>query len=153
MIRTIGFLASIGLLAACGGDRRDVDRTRTNVTYIAVTPGAAPVDGVDDAVVAAMATAPGGVVAPAPVARFATGPIYSACRAAGRSGASRERCGCVQWVADRHLDASQQRRGAAYFTDQHQLQEVRQSDDRSNAEFWTAWRAFGASAGDLCRET
>ena len=81
---------------------------------------------------------------------FATGPIYSACRAAGRDQASRARCGCVQAVADRELDASDQRRGAGFFSDPHQAQVVRQSDRAIDERFWTRWRAFGDAAARIC---
>ena len=130
---------------------------------IAVTPGAVPVgataggvttttlDPASPTIVAA--AVPAATTAPTPVVRFATGPIYSACLGAGRAGATQQRCGCVQWVADRQLTAEQQRRGAKYFSDQHDLQEVRQSDGRSDAAFWEAWKAFGSSAGEICRAT
>lgn len=190
MIRTVGILSSLALLAGCGGDGRGSPyssaRAQTGaVSYIPVTPGAQPVAGAQagsgPVLTGPIAVTPGAVpilpgetqgevvtttLAPQPVAqtvpqpapvtpvvRFATGPIYDACRGSAREGASRERCGCVQWVADRQLTSQQQRRGAKYFTDQHDLQEVRQSDDRSNAEFWEAWKAFGDQAGDLCQGT
>ncbi|MEP4197909.1 MAG: hypothetical protein ABJL99_19965 [Aliishimia sp.] len=93
--------------------------------------------------------------APEPIVRFATGPIFSACQKAGRKAASRARCGCVQWVADKELNASDQRRGATYFSNQHQLQEVRQSQDRnsSNERFWAAWKAYGQVATQQCKGT
>ncbi|MEM8578549.1 MAG: hypothetical protein AAGF60_11905 [Pseudomonadota bacterium] len=83
---------------------------------------------------------------------FATGPIQAACQRAGRKQSSRGRCGCVQAVADMELSAADQRRGAGYFSDPHALQEVRQSSERvaSNGRFWTAWKAFGARAEQLC---
>lgn len=122
------------------------------VAYVPVTPGATPItEGTSQTrVVATAAPAPQASV---PAVTFATGPIHDACRAAGRRGATRERCGCVQWVADRELTHRQQQRGARYFTDQQQLQEVRQSDDRSNSDFWQAWSRFGSRAGGLCRGT
>ncbi|MEL7097329.1 MAG: hypothetical protein AAGM84_00745 [Pseudomonadota bacterium] len=93
-----------------------------------------------------------GPATPAPSVLFATGPIKTACEAAGRKQASRARCGCVQAVADMELSAAQQRRGAGYFRDPHALQEVRQSSQSnpSNGRFWTAWKAFGARAEALC---
>ncbi|MEL6566619.1 MAG: hypothetical protein AAFQ59_19405 [Pseudomonadota bacterium] len=81
---------------------------------------------------------------------FATGPIYSACRAAGRDAASRARCGCVQAVADRELDAGDQRRGAGFFTDPHEAQVVRQSDRSIDERFWTRWRAYSDAAARIC---
>lgn len=183
MIRTIGLLASLAFLAACGGDNRGSANSGTRaegaaVAYVPVTPGAQPLQGADGQVqTRPVALTPGAVPVPAgdtygqaelvtvaavtPVARppaaqaptvkFATGPIFDACRKAGRAGATRARCGCVQWTADQDLTGGQQRRGARYFTDQHDLQEVRQSDDASNAEFWRAWSKFGARADEQCR--
>ena len=182
MIRTIGLTMSLAALAACGDGRgspySSARAQQSSVAYVPVTPGAVPVTG-GQTLSGPIAVTPGAVpiqpgdasagvvqttalapapaapapAAPAPAVRFATGPIYSACLESSRSGASQQRCGCVQWVADRQLDADQQRRGATFFTNQHGLQEVRQSDGRSDAEFWTAWKAFGASAGDMCRNT
>lgn len=85
-----------------------------------------------------------------PTALFATGPIYSACRQAGRDQASRARCGCVQAVANRELDASDQRRGAGFFSDPHEAQEVRQSDRAIDERFWQRWRAYGDEAARIC---
>lgn len=81
---------------------------------------------------------------------FATGPLNSACLAAGRKQASRARCGCIQAVADRELSAADQRRGVRVFKDPHGLQEARQSDRASDNEFWAAWKAYGNTAQTLC---
>lgn len=173
MIRTVGLLAGFAVLSACGGDRGGSNASGAGapssaITYVPVTPGARPILAGEDGVAVAQGAVPvladGAQVemvvaaaAPAPrspaqgAAAFATGPIFDACRSAGRSGATRDRCGCVQWVADGELTPQQQRRGARYFSDQHGLQEVRQSDDRENSEFWQAWSRFGTRAGDLCR--
>lgn len=86
-------------------------------------------------------------------AKFATGPIYAACRSSGRDAASAARCGCVQWVADRSLSASDQKRGAGYFQAKQALQDVRQSDRAANARFWDTWTSFGENAAQQCRET
>lgn len=82
-----------------------------------------------------------------------TGPIASACAAAGRSGASRVRCGCIQAVADRALSRGDQRRGAAFFDDPHRAQEVRQSDRAGDEAFWERWKVFAAGAERVCRAT
>lgn len=173
---TVGGLAtSLAVLAGCGdgrGSPYSSERAqRSSVSYIPVTPGAVPVMEpqvltgpiavTPGAVPVPIETASAGAVtttalapaAPAPVVRFSTGPIYSACLDAQRAGATPARCGCVQWVADRHLTADQQRRGAGYFIDQHELQEVRQSGGGSDAAFWDAWKAFGTAAGEMCRDT
>ncbi|WP_299367866.1 hypothetical protein [uncultured Tateyamaria sp.] len=85
-----------------------------------------------------------------PAVLFATGPIYSACRASDRKQASRARCGCVQAVADQSLSAGEQRRGAGFFSNPHQAQVVRQSDNSSDERFWRKWRAYGDRAAKLC---
>jgi hypothetical protein len=176
MIRTVGVMVALAGLTACGDGRGTIYSSeraqRSTPTYVAVTPGAAPTTNgpvltgpiaVTPGAVPvheAQAQAPAGAVTTtrlAPVSpetvRFATGPIYSACLDAGRNGATQKRCGCVQWVADRQLTRAQQNRGAGYFSAQHDLQEVRQSDGRNDEEFWEAWSAFGQSAGNICRGT
>ncbi|MGB0855403.1 MAG: hypothetical protein ACPGSI_19055, partial [Pikeienuella sp.] len=110
---------------------------------IAITPGAVPVDTstveifdpsqliVATSLRPVVSTRRGGS-APAPQAAvtaprvtrtspsvyYAKGPIYAACRQAGRKEASDRRCGCVQAVADQKLTATQQKRGAGYFSNQ-----------------------------------
>ncbi len=81
---------------------------------------------------------------------FATGPIYSACRAGGRDQASRARCGCVQAVANRELSANDQRRGAAFFKNPHQAQVTRQSDRPADERFWLRWKAYSQDAARMC---
>lgn len=84
---------------------------------------------------------------------YATGPIQQACQRAGRKASSRARCGCIQAVANRELSARDQRRGAGYFSNQHALQEVRQSDNPGNERFWKAWKAYGQRAASVCKGT
>lgn len=81
---------------------------------------------------------------------FATGPIYSACQSAGRKQASRQRCGCVQAVADSSLSADDQRRGAAFFSDPQKAQNVRQSSSNRDERFWGKWKAYSDRAAQLC---
>mgnify|MGYP001793514517 CR=1 FL=1 len=81
---------------------------------------------------------------------FATGPIFSACQSAGRKQASRARCGCVQAVADQSLTSSEQRRGAGFFSDPHQAQVVRQSDNTLDERFWRRWKDYSSSAAQVC---
>lgn len=81
---------------------------------------------------------------------FATGPIYSACRRAGRREASRERCGCVQAVANQTLIAADQARGAEFFDKPSLAQEVRQSDRTIDERFWDRWKAYSEQATRLC---
>ncbi|MEX0367644.1 MAG: hypothetical protein AB3N22_16355 [Ruegeria sp.] len=81
---------------------------------------------------------------------FATGPIYSACQQAGRQQASRARCGCVQAVANQSLNANDQRRGAGFFSDPQQAQDVRQSDNAMDERFWRRWKDYSESATRQC---
>lgn len=81
---------------------------------------------------------------------FASGPISQACLSAGRRAASRARCGCVQAVADFNLSPAEQRRGAAFFDDPQQAQDIRQSDNSANEVFWKKWKAYGQEAAQLC---
>ena len=85
-----------------------------------------------------------------PAVLFATGPIYSACRSAGRKDASRARCGCVQAVANQSLSSGDQRRGAGFFSDPHQAQVVRQSDNTLDERFWRRWKDYSSSAARMC---
>ena len=86
----------------------------------------------------------------APAVMFATGPIYSAWRQADRKQASRSQCGCVQAVANQSLDASDQRRGAGFFTDPQEAQDVRTSDRTIDERFWLRWKAYGDKAAQIC---
>jgi len=86
----------------------------------------------------------------APAVMFATGPIYSACRDAGRKQASRAQCGCVQAVANQSLDSSDQRRGAGFFSDPQEAQDVRTSDRAIDERFWLRWKAYGDRAAQIC---
>jgi len=81
---------------------------------------------------------------------FATGPIYSACRSAGRDQASRARCGCVQAVANQSLNSNDQRRGAGFFSNPQLAQDVRQSDRSIDELFWRRWKDYSESAGRQC---
>lgn len=85
-----------------------------------------------------------------PQAQFATGPIYSACRKAGRDAATRARCGCVQAVANRQLNAGDQQRGARFFDDPQEAQDVRQSDRNVDERFWRRWKDYSDVAAQMC---
>ena len=86
----------------------------------------------------------------APTDLVANGPIYSACRKAGRKQASRKHCGCVQGVAHQSLGPSEQQFGATFFDDPHSAQSVRQSDRHQDELFWTKWKEYGAQAVQMC---
>ena len=84
------------------------------------------------------------------VTRSASGPISAACEQAARKGASAERCGCVQAVANDSLSRRDQQLGASFFQDPHRAQEIRQSSSRDHAEFWDRWKSFGDAANKIC---
>ncbi|MEQ6249913.1 hypothetical protein ABMC89_13550 [Sulfitobacter sp. HNIBRBA3233] len=86
----------------------------------------------------------------APTQLYATGPIQRACLAQDRRGATSQKCGCIQAVADKELSGSEQRRGVKAFKDPHKLQVWRQSDRASDNAFWSTWKAFGESATRVC---
>ncbi|XDA97671.1 lipoprotein [Sulfitobacter sp. LCG007] len=104
-------------------------------------------------IVAALSACGGRKNASVPTTLFETGPIYSACLKLNKREASRERCGCVQAVADMSLSGGEQRKGAKLFKDPHRAQEVRQSDRSSDERFWLKWRAFGEQSERYCRAT
>ncbi|ASP23126.1 arginine transporter [Antarctobacter heliothermus] len=89
----------------------------------------------------------------APQVRVSSGPISDACLRAGRSGATRQRCGCIQSVANSDLTSSDQRLAATFFADPHRAQETRQSDNPRNEAFWKRYKAFAARAESACRAT
>lgn len=122
MVRIIGALSILTLVAACGGTRY----SSSNATSTRYAP------------------------ATSSQVLFASGPIANACRVAGRKQASRARCGCVQAVADRSLTSAEQRRGAAFFNDPHQAQVTRQSDNPANERFWKKWKSYSGDAARLC---
>ena len=78
------------------------------------------------------------------------GAIDNACVKAGRAGANRALCGCIQQVADMKLTRSDQRRAAQFFKDPHKAQEVRQSDRKSDEDFWLRYKEFAATAEAYC---
>jgi hypothetical protein len=131
MVRIIGALSILTLVAACGGGTR-YSSSNANSQRYSNTSNASYSQGAR------------------PKVLFASGPIATACRAAGRKQASRARCGCVQAVANRSLTSSEQRRGAAFFSDPHKAQVTRQSDNPANEKFWKKWKAYGVQASKQC---
>ncbi len=82
---------------------------------------------------------------------IASGPISEACQRAGRKAANRRLCGCVQAVANRDLSSSDQLLSAEFFSEPHQAQEIRQSDNPRHEAFWKRYTAFAARAEQTCR--
>lgn len=127
MLRLITAISVLAIVAACGGSRYSSNNAvGARSTLRSITPSTAR-----------------------PVL-FASGPIASACRNGGRKQATRDRCGCVQAVADRNLSSTEQRRGVAFFNDPQKAQDLRQSDNSGNERFWKKWKAYGAEAARLC---
>ncbi|WP_238547936.1 hypothetical protein [Meridianimarinicoccus roseus] len=79
------------------------------------------------------------------------GRIEQACTRSERVGGDTRLCTCIQRIADQLLTARDQRLAASFFKDPHRAQEVRQSDSRSDEQFWTRYRQFGALAEQSCR--
>jgi hypothetical protein len=86
----------------------------------------------------------------APVAAFATGPVYSACRASGRAAANRQLCGCVQAVADQTLSGRDARRIAGFFDDPEEAHAVKISDSWRNDAFWDRYRDYVSATRQTC---
>jgi hypothetical protein len=80
----------------------------------------------------------------------ASGPISQACLSGSRRGASQQLCGCVQAAADQTLSKRDQQRGSKFFSDPQSLQDLRQSDNRSNEKYWERWQVFTARAEAMC---
>jgi len=81
----------------------------------------------------------------------ASGPIGSACVAAGRSSASGALCSCVQAAANQTLSASDQARAAEFFADPEKAQSTRMSDSSASEAFWERYRNFVAMAEAVCK--
>ncbi len=84
---------------------------------------------------------------PAPVD---AGIIERACRSSGRSAATPQLCRCIQHVANGSLSRSERKKAAKFFKDPHMAQETRQSDRRSDEQFWQRYKAFGDRARASC---
>jgi len=80
----------------------------------------------------------------------ASGPIGSACVAAGRSSASGALCSCVQAAANQTLGASDQARAAEFFADPEKAQSTRMSDSSVTEAFWERYRNFVSMAEAMC---
>ncbi len=76
--------------------------------------------------------------------------IARACMSSGRTAANSQLCSCIQQAADMTLSNRDQRRAAKFFRDPHEAQEVRQSDRRTDEEFWLRYKSFGETAEAFC---
>ncbi len=78
------------------------------------------------------------------------GPISRACMASDRNARSYALCGCLQQVANRTLDRSDQRLAAKIFRKPQMAQDIKMSGSSSQKAFWQKYKAFGANATQTC---
>lgn len=76
--------------------------------------------------------------------------IQRACMGSDRPAANVQLCSCIQQAADMTLSGRDQRRAVRFFRDPHEAQVVRQSDRRSDEEFWLRYKSFGETAEAVC---
>lgn len=76
--------------------------------------------------------------------------IEKACKQSDRQAANSRLCGCIQDVADLTLSRGEQRVAASFFADPDKAQAVRQSDRRSDEQFWQKYVNFGSTAEAYC---
>ncbi len=76
--------------------------------------------------------------------------IKRACLASDRAAATRDRCSCIQRVADNILTRSDQKTVAKFFADPHQAQEVKMSKSAQDDALWDRYTAFGQTAQAVC---
>lgn len=78
------------------------------------------------------------------------GPISRACMASDNKARSTSVCGCIQQVANRTLDRSDQKLAAKIFRKPQMAQDIRMSDNRQHEVFWKKYKAFGTTASKTC---
>ena len=78
------------------------------------------------------------------------GPVSRACLASDSKARSYALCRCLQQVANRTLDRSDQRLAAKFFRKPQMAQDIKMSDSRSHEVFWTKYKSFGATASRSC---
>jgi len=76
--------------------------------------------------------------------------IKRACLASDRAAATRQRCGCIQGVADQVLTRRDQKTVARWFTDPHEAQEFKMSKSARDDALWERYQAFGQVALASC---
>ncbi|KIC43806.1 hypothetical protein RA28_19455 [Ruegeria sp. ANG-S4] len=76
--------------------------------------------------------------------------IKRACLASDRSAATRDRCTCIQRVANQALTRSDQKTVAKWFTDPHQAQELKMSKTERDDALWDRYQNFGQMAQAIC---
>lgn len=76
--------------------------------------------------------------------------IRQACMASDRSAATRDRCSCIQRVADQALTRSDQKTVAKWFKDPHQAQVLKMSKTARDDALWDRYQNFGQMAQAIC---
>ena len=76
--------------------------------------------------------------------------IKRACLASDRSAATRDRCSCIQRVANQALTRSDQKTVAKWFSDPHQAQELKMSQTARDDALWDRYQNFGQMAQAIC---
>ncbi len=77
--------------------------------------------------------------------------IKRACLASDRAAATRQRCRCIQGVANDTLTNGDQRTVAKWFSDPHQAQELKMSKTARDDALWDRYQNFGQLAQAICR--
>lgn len=78
------------------------------------------------------------------------GNIGIACSQSDRGAGQARLCACIQKVAEKTLNKSDQRKVAGFFTDPEKAQRARLSDSRRDEAFWERYERFGATAQAYC---
>ncbi|KUJ78737.1 hypothetical protein [Ruegeria profundi] len=76
--------------------------------------------------------------------------IKRACLASDRAEATRDRCNCIQRVADQALTRSDQKTISKWFQDPHQAQELKMSRTARDDALWDRYQNFGQMAQAIC---
>ncbi|WP_209505718.1 MULTISPECIES: hypothetical protein [unclassified Ruegeria] len=76
--------------------------------------------------------------------------IRQACMASDRSAATRDRCSCIQRVADQALTRSDQKTVAKWFKNPHQAQVLKMSKTARDDALWDRYQNFGQMAQAIC---
>lgn len=77
--------------------------------------------------------------------------IKRACLASDRANATRQRCSCIQQVANQALTKGDQKTVARWFSDPHQAQELKMSKTERDDALWDRYQNFGQLAQAVCR--
>ncbi|WP_435139065.1 hypothetical protein [Pseudopelagicola sp. nBUS_19] len=76
--------------------------------------------------------------------------LLRACNGSDRQAATKSMCNCIQMVANKSLNNSEQKLAASFFEQPHKAQEIRQSDRSNHETFWLRYKEFGTAVEDSC---